>query len=300
MTTPEFLDYPILQNVFHPSDFSPASETAFAHALTAALIAKAGLTILHVSPERDAEWMEFPGVRETLERWGLLPKNSLRSDVAKLGIDVKKVKTVHSDPVQSVTSYLSTHATDLIVLATDQSKGANLWFSKSVAVPISRASRQMTLFVPKGVDGFVSAQDGSISLKRILIPVASTPPAQPSIQAAVRIVYRLNCASGVFTTLHVGEEREMPDVHLPEVPGWQWNKVTGQGDVVDVICQTAQETSAGLIVMSTDGRNGFLDALRGSHSERVLQRCPCPLLAIPAGGFIASVLEAELKKDAAP
>jgi nucleotide-binding universal stress UspA family protein len=33
--------------------------------------------------------------------------------------------------------------------------------------------------------------------------------------------------------------------------------------------------------MTTDGRNGFLDALRGSHSERVLQRTPCPLLAIP-------------------
>jgi nucleotide-binding universal stress UspA family protein len=34
--------------------------------------------------------------------------------------------------------------------------------------------------------------------------------------------------------------------------------------------------------MSTDGRNGFLDALRGSHSQRVLRRAPCPLLAIPA------------------
>ena len=300
MTTPESIDYPILQNVFHPSDFSPASETAFAHALTAALTAKAGLTILHVSPERDTEWMEFPGVRETLERWGLLPKNSQRSDVSKLGIDVKKVKTVDKDPVQSVTAYLSTHATDLIVLATDQSKSASPWFSKSVAVPIARASRQMTLFIPKGVGGFVSAQDGSISLKRILIPVASTPPAQPSIQAAVRMAYRLNCASGVFTILHVGEEGEMPAVHLPEVSGWQWNKVTGQGDVVDAICQTALETKADLIVMSTDGRNGFLDALRGSHSERVLRQCPCALLAIPAGGFIASVLEAESKGDAAP
>ena len=36
-----------------------------------------------------------------------------------------------------------------------------------------------------------------------------------------------------------------------------------------------------LIVMCTDGRHGFLDALRGSHSERVLRRTPCPLLAIP-------------------
>ena len=300
MTTPEFVDHPIIQNVFHPSDFSPASETAFAHALKAALTAKGGLTILHVSPQRDTEWMEFPGVRETLERWRLLPKNSQRSDVSKLGIDVKKVKTVHKDPVESVTEYLSTHATDLIVLATDQSKGAMPWFSKSVAVPISRASRQMTLFVPKGVEGFVSQEDGTISLTNILIPVASSPPAQPSIQAAVRMAYRLNCTSGVFTVLHVGEEGGMPDLHLPEMTGWRWDKTTRQGDVIDVICKTARETNAGLVVMSTDGRNGFLDALRGSHSERVLRECPCALLAIPAGGFVATVLQTELKKGDAP
>ncbi len=288
MTTMELIDYPLLQNVFHPSDFSAESETAFAHALKASLTAKAALTILHVSPQREGEWMEFPGVRETLERWHLLPKNSLRSDVSKLGIDVKKVKTVHKDPVESVTEYLSTHATDLIVLATDQSKGSVPWFSKSVAVPIARASRQMTLFVPKGVEGFVSLEDGSISLKNILIPVASNPAAQPSIQAAVRMACRLNCTSGVFTVLHVGEREGMPEIRLPEVAGWRWDKVTRQGDVIDVICKTALETEAGLVVMSTDGRNGFLDALRGSHSERVLRECPCALLAIPAGGFIAT------------
>ena len=49
------LSLPILQHVFHPSDFSPASETAFAHALKAALIAKATLTIFHVSSDREGE-----------------------------------------------------------------------------------------------------------------------------------------------------------------------------------------------------------------------------------------------------
>ncbi|MFN5184436.1 MAG: universal stress protein [Planctomycetota bacterium] len=35
--------------------------------------------------------------------------------------------------------------------------------------------------------------------------------------------------------------------------------------------------------MATDGRDGFLDALRGSHSERVLRHAHCPLLIIPVG-----------------
>jgi nucleotide-binding universal stress UspA family protein len=286
----ESFDIPILQSVFHPSDFSPASQTAFAHALTAALTAKAKLTILHVSSEREEQWTNFPGVRETLERWGLLPKNSKRSDVAKLGIKVEKVQTVHKDPVDAVTTYLDSHNTDLIVLATDQIKGRAQWLNKSVATGIARKSHQMTLFISKGVEGFVSLENGSISLKSILIPVATTPPAQPAAQAAVRIASRLHCASGQFTLLHIGEEGAMPDVRCPELAGWSWNRITRRGGVVEEIDRTAREIDADLIVMSTEGRNGFLDALRGSHSEQVLRQSRCPVLAIPAGGFIGSVL----------
>lgn len=284
------LDIPVLRSVFHPTDFSPASYTAFLHALTAALTAKAKLTILHTSRDRGEQWTDFPGVRETLERWGLLPKNSKRSDVSKLGIKIEKVQAIHRDPVESVTAYLADHSTDLIVLATDQNKGKVHWLKKSVATGVARKSHQMTLFIPKGVDGFVSDKDGSVSLKNILIPVASAPPAQPAIQAAVRMASRLHCGSGVFTLLHVGEPGHMPDVRCPELAGWRWEKLTKSGDVIDVIDRTARETNADLVVMSTEGRNGFLDALRGSQSERVLGKSRCPVLAIPAGSFVASVL----------
>jgi nucleotide-binding universal stress UspA family protein len=281
---------PILQNIFHPSDFTPASEVAFVHALKAALLAKAELTILHVSPKHELEWMEFPGVRATLERWGLLPPNSAQADVAKkLGIRIKKVQAKHTDPVESVTAYLSDHSTDLIVLATEQ-KGRVQWLSQSIAAPIARKSGQMTLFIPNGVEGFVSMRDGSVSLTSILVPVAEAPSAQPAIQAAARMAIRLNLSSGVFTILHVGEGTGIPHVELPDVAGWRWNTVVKPGDVVEVISETASAVHAGLIVVTTEGRRGFLDALRGSHSERILQQAPCPLLAIPVSGFIATVV----------
>src|SRR5690348_6555671 len=191
MSEVEPVGLPVLQQIFHPSDFTPESDVAFIHALKAALLAKAELTILHVSPKHELEWTEFPGVRSTLERWGLLPKNSSRADVAKLGINIKKVQAKHDDPVESVTAYLGTHNTDLIVLATDQQKGKSLWLSQSIAAPIARKSRQMTLFIPKGQPGFVSADDGSVSLTSILIPVAAVPAAEPAVHAAARMVSRL-------------------------------------------------------------------------------------------------------------
>jgi len=102
-----------LHHVFHPSDFSQASEVAFAHALKLALAARAEFRIMHVAPKAsDVPWTDFPGVRALLARWGLLPEGSSREDVAKLGINVEKILGFHSDPVASMLHALETHPTD--------------------------------------------------------------------------------------------------------------------------------------------------------------------------------------------
>jgi nucleotide-binding universal stress UspA family protein len=278
---------PIIDSILHPSDFSAASEVAFAHALKAALIAQSQLTMMHVSPDMTAEWTDFPGVRDTLARWGLLPQESPRSAVPALGIDVRKVIAHDHNPVQSVLAFLRRHPTDLIVLATHQHAGRSRWLQHSVAQPIARQAGQMTLLIPHGVEGFVSRHDGAVSLRHILIPMAPLPRAQPAMTAAARLVQRLQCPAGTFTTLFVGAPGDAPAVHCPAVPGWQWHGLVKTGNVIDTIIQTASDLTTDLIVMSTDGRNGFLDALRGSHSERVLQRTMCPLLAIPAEAAVA-------------
>jgi nucleotide-binding universal stress UspA family protein len=47
-------------------------------------------------------------------------------------------------------------------------------------------------------------------------------------------------------------------------------------------CAEAHAQSADLIAMTTAGRHGFLDALRGSTTEQVLEHAPCPVLAVHA------------------
>jgi nucleotide-binding universal stress UspA family protein len=286
-------DAPILGSILHPSDFSEASQVAFFHALKAALLAGSRLTLFHVSPDMTAEWSDFPGVRQTLERWGLLPPGSPRSAVPELGIEVNKIIARERDPVASVLRYLERHPTDLIVLAPHQQDGGMRWLHASVSEPVARKSGQATLFVPHGVSGFVSGQDGAVSLQNVLIPVAATPRGQPAVAAAARLVSRLACPAGTFTLLHVGASGDMPALRLPPVAGWRWDRVTTGDDVVEVVLDTARRTKADLIVMSTDGRNGFLDAFRGTHSERVLRRTPCPLLGIPATSLVTEALKEE-------
>jgi nucleotide-binding universal stress UspA family protein len=286
MTGPAFS---IIQSVLHPTDLSESSLVAFHHALKAAMLSRSKLTLLHVSSDGTSEWSQFPGVRETLERWGALPKGSPKAAVSKLGIDASKIMS-GGEPVDAVVDYLENNPTDLIVLSTSKRDGRIPWLGKSVSEPVTRKAGEMTLLIPGDVEGFVSPKDGSVSLKKILIPIARTPRPEPALQAAARLVQKWNCSEGTFVLLHVGTSNTMPAVRLPEVPGWEWKKELRTGEVIDGIIKSAKENKVDLIALATDGRNGFLDALRGSHSERILRYGVAPLLTIPVGSRVSRFL----------
>lgn len=277
-----------IESVLHPTDFSEASLTAFYHALKAALLTKSKLTLLNVSAEGGPSWADFPGIRETLERWQLLPPNSSRSAVGKLGVRAEKIVAKARDPIKAVVGFLEKEPVDLIVLAASNREGRARWLGSSVSDPIARTAWQATLFIPANSDGFVSPEDGSVHLKRVLVPIAKSPRGQPAVDAAGRLVTRLNCPEGVFTLMHVGDSQSMPAVRCPAVDGWTWEKRFASGDVIQAIVSAAKDLNTDLIVMSTDGRNEFLDALRGSHSERVLRHGVAPLLTVPVGELAAS------------
>jgi len=277
-----------IESVLHPTDFSEASLTAFYHALKSAVVTKSKLTLLHVSGVGKPSRFSFPGIRKTLERWKVLPANSPRSAVVNLGVEASKIVARKGDPVKVVLDFMEHEPVDLIVLATSNHEGKARWLGNSISRPIARTAWQATLFIPANSNGFVSGEDGSVHLKRVLIPIAQSPQAQPAVEAAHRLVKRLDCSAGTFTLMHVGSKTSMPTVRCPEVKGWTWEKRLESGDVIQSIVEVAKDTNADVIVMSTDGRNEFLDALRGSHSERVLRHGVAPLFTVPVGPLAAT------------
>jgi len=81
--------------------------------------------------------------------------------------------------------------------------------------------------------------------------------------------------------VHIGDDQTMPPIHLPPQSKGTWTHIVRPGKVVEEILQVAQEERPNLIVMPTQGHNGFLDALRGSITERVIRGARCPILAVP-------------------
>ncbi len=280
-------DTPLIR-IVHPSDFSEASMVAFAHALKLALQARAELELVHVQPDRteseeSARWGDFPGVRATLARWGVLSPDAAAEDVEKIaGLRVRKVLSTEPDPLEAMIDYCAAHPPDLLVLATHQREGLSRWLHRAVAEPLARRSRAMTLFVPEGADGFVALGDGAVRLRRILIPVDHVPSAQAALEEAFLLASGFERRGVVFQLLHIGTEYGMPRLSLPHRPTWRWEENLAHGQPVERILQEARDWQPDLIAMATQGHTDFLDALRGSTTERVLRGAPCPVLTVPA------------------
>jgi nucleotide-binding universal stress UspA family protein len=276
---------PFVRSVVLATDFSPAGERAFAHALGLALLAQADLTILHVAADAgEAGWSRFPAVRKTLERWKLLEPGSAQEDVfAKLGVQVRKIGLASKFPALALARHLDAEPADLLVVATEGREGVARWLRGSVAEAMARWSRTMTLFVPaEGKRNIVALEDGNLTLANVLVPVDRTPDPGAAIEFARRSARYLSESKATITLLHVGSEEGMPSLPLADGPEWTFARLRRDGEPLAEIEAAAELVRADLIVMPTHGRHGVFDALRGSTTEQVVRRASCPVLAVPA------------------
>jgi|SRR4029079_7414374 nucleotide-binding universal stress UspA family protein len=271
------------RRIFHPTDFSAADSAAFAHAVKLTILVQGELTMMHVDPTIERKNFEdFPRIRPLLARWEILPEGSSKDDVAKLGVQIKRVRAVADNTTGALLQQLTTHPTELLVLSTHQHAGLARLTHHGVAEPLARGTHARTLFLPVGVEGFVSAETGRTNLTRVLIPIAHTPHPQPAIDLAADLASTLGSETVLFELVHIGKESDLPKFTHPERPSWSWNMLVGKGDPVEWILAAGRDFDADLIVMMTEGHTSLFDLLLGSTTERVVRGTHCPLLAIPA------------------
>jgi nucleotide-binding universal stress UspA family protein len=122
--------------------------------------------------------------------------------------------------------------------------------------------------------------DGVIHLRRILLPVDRQPDAQEAVIRAVRAAEAFGDEAVEIVMLHVNGG-DFPPLDRPSSPACTWKETRSEGDAALAILKAANET-VDLIVMATEGRQGIVDALRGSVTDRVVRGAPCPVLAVPA------------------
>jgi nucleotide-binding universal stress UspA family protein len=267
-----------IRSIVHPTDFSQPSSSAFAHALRIVVAARSKLQALHVDqPQADGD-TSFPHVKRMLMQWGLLQEDESPAAVfTRLGVLWQNVTLDRQDPAPGIVRFLDENFCDLVVLATHGREGLDRWLAGSVSSAVFRQSSVPTLFVPRGARGFVDPINGEIRLQRVLIPVDHAPAPARAIETARGFAMLLTGAEVAMQLLHVG--RIAPAVR--NVAGAA--PITLRyGNTVQTVLAAATEYDPDLICMPTAGRQGVVDALRGSTTERVIRQAPCPVLAVPA------------------
>lgn len=274
----------ITPRILVTTDFSDASESAFYHGLLAAVARQARLTLLHTGSEsrQSVPWERFPGVRETLTAWRLLPEDAPRTAVAeRLNVGVAKMAMRDDDPRQGITEYLRKHPTDLLVMASEGRRGLARLFNPSVAETVSFLTKSHTLMLPKRGKHFVDGKTGTSKLKKVLCALDPDRDPRPTLAFLSRWLPALGADSIDAVLLQSPQQADQEPIAFANTNGLQWRTETYEGDLVENLIENARKTKPDLLIMNASSPLKLKGRMRGSRVDRVLQALKLPVLSVP-------------------
>lgn len=262
-------------NIIHLIHEQSELLSPFLHALSIVYASKGELEVVDV--RKKSRKHESVSIRKALEQWGVLPRGSKREDVGKLGIKIKKI-IKEGGSKKEIGKRLRRHSHDICVIGLNRQKSIGGLFGQDLAEYLVQYFRQTTLYIPSGVKPFVDGNSGSVSLKKIIMPVAEAPSPEPSFKILQQLLRIFPDQSPQVHGIHIGEI--FPYISAASLEGLLWNEVLFPEGIHQSIISTARQENADLIIMSTNGRDTLSQKIVGSITEQVLRDTPCPILAV--------------------
>lgn len=269
-----------IKSVFFPTDFSEEGNAALLHALHFSEILKTPLTVFHAGNKEKTESQRV--ITENLIKLGLLYKDE-PPDQVLTRLNLQIINAPHDDdgPLQTILNHLRQIPDSLLILPTEGREGLPRWLHPSLAEKIAEESKLPAVFIPEKCNQSLKQTNNQIKYGNILIPIDHKPDPQISIHFACWFAGLSNEINKIIL-FHAGQIADIPWVELPKASGYVFHKIHEPGDPVDNIIQTVEEYQVDLIVMATAGKQGFMDALTGSVTEKVIRHASCPVIAVPA------------------
>lgn len=248
----------------------------FVHALKLAQVTHGEFEIVDVRSEEEA--LEHLGVRVFLEKWGVLPSGSHRSDLARIGLKVKKV-VKEGNKRREIFRRLEKRPHDLMVLGMENQSTLRRIFSPDLSRTLCDHFSAATVFIPESGKSFVDEETGNLSLNTILLPLADSSSYDFTMRYLERFLSYLPGVKPTVIGLHAGAG--FPKVKRPSPEKVHWLETVRSESVVEAIVHAAEIYSADLILMCTKGRYNLTRRLAGTLTEKTARSSPCPLLSVP-------------------
>ncbi len=195
------------------------------------------------------------------------------------------------DPASHILSFAEAWGPSLIAMSTHGRTGLERWARGSTAERVLRRSHfPLLLANPKGLE------KGEGRFRRILIPLDGTDSSARILPLAEEMAIRyesevvlLHAASSAYAyaeypTLDVRptaqELKEMMDPYRKRLESAHIRTTISiqYDDPAAAILHAAAADEVDLVAMTTHGRTGLTRWVFGSVAEKVLRRCPCPVL----------------------
>lgn len=255
--------------VVQATDLIPDGDITFEHGLAFARDTGGELITLHISEGTPNG--PLPSPKKTLENWSQ-EEVEVEYHTVVVPIDDK--------PKKGLLKSVEGLDADLLIVGTRQQKKKAKTFRSSVSEVAALDAHVPTLVLHVGQKGLID-DDGSLRLRRVLLPVGDGEEVRDAIRGLTKILDHLDVDDIDIFLLRVGDAEILEYLTIPERKGWRWHRETRQGLVSDVIGTACREKDIDLIAMSTRGQDGVIDVFSGTHTQKVIRRVPCPVLAIP-------------------
>lgn len=293
-----------IKKILVPIDFSQSSVQALRFACRYAEFYEASLILMHVNPV-----VLSPDVKHSLKRKeSAMLQEKVREQLAAIHRKERKrdlpMESVVANgvPYREIVDAARKWKADLIVISTHGHTGLAHVMLGSTAERVVRDAPCPVITVHQKLLEQNGARFAPGRIKKILVPTDFSKASRATIRKALQFARQQGASVDL---LHVSEPLVYPEYpefgyvdvqllteQLTDSAEKQLQKIRNQSRDSDLISTAlvregipfkeivayAKESKADLVVTSTHGRSGFLGALLGSTSERIVQHAPCPVL----------------------
>jgi nucleotide-binding universal stress UspA family protein len=279
-----------LRRILFPTDFSHESDIAFAHACLVAERFDAELTLYHsIDLRKVARTLVRGGpMEEALRREELESVRHLETRADRTSA-VTRVRVDYGlSPHQAVADAIADRRPDLTVMSTHGRRGiAHLLMGSVAETAIEEGGRP--ILCVRGRD-----HGPALPYRRVLVPTDLGSTRAFPIAAVIARAFHADVValhvvpfaraslSGLPQALEtaVPDEAEVIRFLQPEFHGVRVTVRVELGSGWEIIPSIAEKEGCDLIVMSTHRHNSLVDAMLGSHAERIATLAPCPVIVV--------------------
>jgi len=247
-------------------------QAPFVHALRLAQASRGELEIVDVRNEEEAT--QHIGVRETLERWGILLPGAHRSDLEDIGLNIKKVVRP-GNKRREILKRFSKRKHDMLVIGTEK-RGALSSLFKNLPERVAANFNQTILYIPSNGKTIINERTGELTLRTVLLAVKDKKSCSAALEHLKTLLSFFSPVRPAVIGLHAGAK--FPSVEKPNAKMCLWLQTARDENLEDAVLSGAKIYNPDLIIMPSKREAKLARFAGGTLIERIARQVSCPVL----------------------